>query len=300
MPMSAADASPHHPGNNGHGNKNPGCERASDPWTVSAIVEPSMPDRRPRYPIRLPLLYAPRGHSPIPGAGWTWNLGELGACVELAEVIPPRLPLDLFLHTGQGALLVETHIAWTEDTLPLKGLGSGILHGVTFARMTPIHQQQLRDLLLAQYGERRIGVRFAVDVPFQSQSPGVDASQVFCGRISNISHNGLLIRLAQSLSPGTVLHVTLQPPTGPITVTGEILWVDPAYRQTFGDPVRHGFRFFPADWTGRLTLARFVAELTSASTSPNAVRSSLVPIDCRPTQRRKHYLRLIPSQFSLG
>ena len=241
----------------------------------------SMSDRRPRYPLQVPLIYASWGRSTIPGAGWTWNLGEWGACIELAEAIPPQMSLDLRLHTGQGTYFVESQIAWTEDATLARFLGGGILHGVTFSGMAPIHRQGLRDLLLAQYGERRTAVRFSVDLPILSQPQGADAPRVLRGRTGNISRNGLLIRLGQTLSPGTVLKVTLQAPSGRITVTGEIVWVDPDYRQTFGDPIRHGLRFSAMDWTGPVALARFLAELTSALNSRISIRSPLTPIDPR-------------------
>jgi hypothetical protein len=229
------------------------------------MSDASMSDRRPRYPIHLPLLHTPTAQSaPLDGVGWTWNLGEDGACVELAEFPPPRTSLDLHLHTDQGTLYVETRIAWATDAARARALGGGILHGVTFTRMAPGHRQALRDLLLAQCRERRTGVRFPLDLPVLAQPQGANASPFIRGRTGNLSRRGLMLRLPQSLSPSTILKVTLRAPRGPITTVGEIVWVDPGYRQTFGDPVRHGLRFSLVEWTGPLAMSRVLAELTSA------------------------------------
>ena len=220
----------------------------------------SLLDRRPRYPIQLPLLHTPTAsESTQCGVGWTWNLGEGGACVELAEAFPSRMPLWLRLHTDYGALTLETRVAWVADASRTRSPGGGVLHGVGFKRPAPDTRQALRDLILAQCRERRIGVRLPVDFAVGCE-PQRAIGPPLCGRIGNLSRGGLSLHLRQALPPGVVLGVTLSLPSGSITTAGEIVWADPGYRQTFGDPIRHGVQFLCA---GSLGLVRVLAELTA-------------------------------------
>ena len=88
-----------------------------------------------RYPIQLPLLHTPKGPTPAqPGVGWTRNLSEGGACVELAERLQSRLPLLVCLRTERGIIEAEAEVAWAEKPPLATG---GILHGVAFTQSRP-------------------------------------------------------------------------------------------------------------------------------------------------------------------
>ncbi|MEK6716642.1 MAG: hypothetical protein AAB253_06100 [candidate division NC10 bacterium] len=53
-----------------------------------------------RYTIVLPILHTMNGSAPArSGVGWTCNLSEGGACLELAERLKPSTPLSLLLRT---------------------------------------------------------------------------------------------------------------------------------------------------------------------------------------------------------
>lgn len=134
----------------------------------------------------------------------------------------------------------------------------GILHGVAFTHLAPDQHQALRDLLLSQREERRAGVRLPVDLVVTGQARGGSAPALH-GRTGNMSRGGLSLRLSQGLPPGTLMELTLHLPHGPLTVNGEIIWVDPEYRQTYGDPIRHGVRFVALGWSSTLALACFLA-----------------------------------------
>jgi hypothetical protein len=197
--------------------------------------------------------------------------------VELAEPLPSRMPLFLRLQTDCGALAVEGQVAWAAEAKRTRVPGGGILHEITFTRMTPEHHQALRDLLLAQRRERRAGVRLPIDLPVLCKPQGA-APAPFRGGIGNLSRGGLMLCLDQPLPPGIVLDVTLRAPRGPITMAGEVVWVDPGYRQSFGDPIRHGVRFHPVDSAGPLALARVLSELKSASAPQYAPSACEYPV----------------------
>jgi hypothetical protein len=228
-----------------------------------------MPDgseqrRFPRYAIQLPLLHAPRTPTPTQtGVGWTHNLSEGGACVELDRRLSAPTRLQVRFQTDCGAIEVETQVVWeVEREGGGGGAGSvegGVLHGLAFTPLAPDQLLALRDLLLSQRRERRAGVRLPVDLAVTSQPKG-EAGSPLQGRMGDMSRGGLLLRLTQALPPGTVLEVTLLPPSGPVTAEGEVVWVDPPHRQTFGEPIRHGVRFTALGWSTSLSLALLLAE----------------------------------------
>ncbi len=226
-----------------------------------------MPDgsecrRIPRYPIQLPLLHAPKTTAATwSGAGWTHNLSEGGACVELDRRLSAPTAVQVRFQTDCGAIEVEAQVVWEVEP-PGGGAtpaGGGVLHGVAFTHLAPDQLLALRDLLLSQRRERRAGVRLPLDLAVTCRLRG-EAGPPLQGRAGDMSRGGLLLRLSQALPPGTLLEVTLLPPSGRVTVEGEVVWVDPAYRQTFGEPIRHGLRFTALGWSTSLSLALLLAE----------------------------------------
>lgn len=71
--------------------------------------------RFPRYPIQLPVLYKLKGPALQTGVGWTRNLSEGGAWLELAERLPPP---------GSGA--VSGRAPWLILTLRGSGVAAGM------------------------------------------------------------------------------------------------------------------------------------------------------------------------------
>ena len=211
-----------------------------------------------RYPIQLPLLHTPKGSAPARrGVGWTRNLSEGGACVELAERLQPRLPLWVRLRTEQGAIEAEAQVAWAEGPPLANG---GILHGVAFTQLAHDPLQALRDLILTKGLVRPAGVRLPFEVPVTYRSRG-EAGPPFHGRTHDISRGGLLLRLPQVLPPGTLLELTLHTPTGPFTTKGTVTWVAPPEGRTPGGPIRHGVQFTALDWPSTLFMGLLLAEL---------------------------------------
>ncbi len=213
--------------------------------------------RFPRYPIQLPILYKviipPTRQA---GAGWTRNLSEGGACLELAESLQPATSLQVLLRTEQRGTELEAQVVWTRAA---GSTTSGVLHGVAFTQMVPADRQALRDLLHHKGWVRPAGVRLPVELTITCQRKD-DAGPLLQGWTGDISRGGLLLRLPQGLPPGTVLEITLPTIYGPVTAEGTIVWVEPPDVQTPGEPIRYGFRFTNITWASELTLGLFLAE----------------------------------------
>ena len=138
-------------------------EGASGPQGPSPAID-ARGRRARRYPIQLPVLHAPWTPSPThPGVAWSRNLSEGGACLELAEPLPPDAPLWLCLRTDCGAIEAEGRVAWSGE-----GSGQeqgGFLHGVAFTRIAPAETQALWELLVAKGMVRPAGVRLPLEIP---------------------------------------------------------------------------------------------------------------------------------------
>ncbi len=208
-------------------------------------------DWLPRYPIQLPFLHKARTPGPSRvGVGWTRNLSEGGSCVEVGEALRPRMPLRFFLRMDRGAIEAEAKVVWADEFRPPSG---GILHGIAFTRLAPNHLRALTDLLRFQWGMRDGGFRFPLDFAVTCH-PREPAKPPVQGRIGDLSREGVLLRLAQSLLPGTPLELTLHTARGPLTVEGVIVWGEPTERRAPGKPICHGVRFTSLSWTVSLAL----------------------------------------------
>jgi hypothetical protein len=171
--------------------------------------------------------------------GWTRNLSEGGACVEVAEGVPTDATLGLRLQTEHGAIEAEAKVVWAATPDSDRGM---FRHGVAFTRMAPDQRQILRELCLTEAKARHTGVRIPSDllVAYQAQD---DAGAPRWGLMENVSRGGLLLGLPQLLSPGTRLKVCWQIASERLTAEGTIVWVEPREARTPGEPIPHGFRF---------------------------------------------------------
>lgn len=215
-----------------------------------------------RHVVQLPFLH--KAGRPLPmraGVGWTRNLCEGGACVELAERLQVELPLRVRLQTERGPLDLEGRVVWAAD--PASG-ETGILHGVAFDPIPPDRLQALRDLLLPKGEMRPAGVRLPVELSVTCQPRG-QAGPPLHGQAVNVSRGGLLVRLPEVLPRETVVVLTLHTPHGPFTAEGAVVWVDPLQRRTPGEPIRHGLRFTALGWSSALSLGLVLVKPTHAA-----------------------------------
>ena len=187
--------------------------------------------------------------------GWTRDLSEGGACVELAEAVSARIPLRLLLRTDRGGIELEAQVVWAGGA---GRSGGGILHGVVFTRLLPDQLQALRELIRSKRQVRNAGVRVSLEIsvtctPTGSRRPPLQ------GLTGDVSHGGLLLLLPEVVPPGATMTVTLHTPKGPITVEGAVVWVEPPGGRAVGPPFRHGFKFTTLRWSTSLSLGLFLA-----------------------------------------
>jgi hypothetical protein len=195
----------------------------------------------PRYPVQLPLLHtvlSPRAGRP--SMGWTRNVSEGGACVELAEALPHDAALRLQFQTDRGVIEAEAVVVWAAASAGGRG---PMLHGVAFTHLAPDQHETLRALLQTQTKARHSGIRFSADLPVAYQVL-TQAGPPRWGWMENVSRGGMLLNLHELLRPGTRLKVTWQIASEHLTVEGTIVWVEPREGRT---PIRHGVRFTTLD-----------------------------------------------------
>jgi len=208
--------------------------------------------RLPRYPIQVPVLHKPKALPPTrAGVGWMRNVGDGGACVELAESLKPGMPVCLHLHTDQGNIETEARVVWAGRDGPGEG---GVLHGFAFTHLAPTHLPILADLLLFKSNRkmRDGGVRLPLNLPVMCQLKG--SSERVQGWTGNLSRGGLMVCFSRRMPTWTVLRMTLHTPTGPLEEEGLVVWADSLERWGLGAPVPHGLRFTSLRWSNLLTL----------------------------------------------
>lgn len=211
----------------------------------------------PRYLIQLPLLHKAFAPASVrAGVGWTRNLSEGGACVELAERLPPQTSLHVILRTDGGAIELEAEVAWADKPSPS---GGGVLHGLTFLRVLPDQLQALRTLILSKAQEQPAGVRLPIELPVTCRRKGQEEPPLQ-GMTGDISRGGLLLLVPEVLPPGSALHIILHTPKGPLAAEGEVVWVEPPGDRAVEPPFRHGLRFTSLGWSTSLSLGLFLAE----------------------------------------
>lgn len=220
-----------------------------------------MPDwlgqrRVSRYPIVVAALYTLESLPPGgTGTGWTRDLSEGGACLELADRLEVSTSLRVLFRTDQGGITGAAQVIWVGEPDPT----GGILHGMSFFRLAPGQREALRDLLLRRGRVWQAVVRVPLELPVTCQVKG-QARPPLQGRTGNISRRGLALDLPLVIHPGTVLEVTLHTSHGPLAVDGTIVRVDPLDAQISGEPIRHGFQFTDISHATGMNLGRVLVE----------------------------------------
>jgi len=209
-----------------------------------------------RYPIVVPGLYATENPGPgRSGAGWTCNLSEGGACLELPDPIDPSTHLALVLRTDQDRLSMDGRVVWAKSLGP----ENGTIHGVAFDRASPDQHQALRNLLHRKGMVWRAVVRVPIEIPVICHPKGQPRS-LHQGRTENVSRRGLCLRLHLVIPAETLLQVTLHTAHGHLVAEGMIVRVEPLEAQIPGEPIRHGFRFTEIRPPTVMALSRVLAE----------------------------------------
>ena len=211
--------------------------------------------RYPRYRIALPVLYRSTPEAISLGAGWTRDLSEGGACVELDECLWSGTSFQIRLQTDRGSIELKAQVAWIGQPNP----EGGTLHGATFIQIPAVQRQALRDLLSVKMKARESGLRLPLVLSVSCRPKGRVGPPLY-GRTSDISRGGLSLRLLHVIPPGMALEITLHTPKGPLPAEGKITWVAPPARRKPGQLIQHGLQFTTLDWSTSLYLGLVAAE----------------------------------------
>jgi hypothetical protein len=172
--------------------------------------------------------------------GWTRNLSQGGACLELAERLLPGTPLQVIFQTAHGHIQAEAQVVWARESAPPAG---SVFHGIVFTEIPSGQEQAFRDLLRTSAAHvRHAGIRLASDIAITCQRKG-EAGPPLQGWTEDISRSGLLLRLPQAIPAGTLLELTLHIAGERVLAEGTVVWVEPPQARKPGEAIRHGFRF---------------------------------------------------------
>jgi hypothetical protein len=215
------------------------------------LSQPTVQPGLTRYPIQLPLLYWRKtGPQTRARAGWTHELSDEGASVELADRVASETLLRIRIQSDRGSIEAEGQVVWFADPAPA---GVENYHGLVFTQIAPDHLQTLRDLLLPLSMVAHAGMRLAVDLPATCKPKGL-GGRPLQGRAGDVSRGGLLLRLPHALPLGTEMEIILHAGNGPITLEGAIVWADKSEEWKVGELIDHGVRFTSSTWSISLAL----------------------------------------------
>ena len=214
--------------------------------------------RHPRHPIRLPVLYKVTDPAAArAGVGWSRDLSEGGACVELAEYLEPMSPLTLLLRTGEGGLELEAEVVWAAQS---EAAGQPVLHGVSFVQLSEAQGKALNKLFTLKEHTRLQGLRLPLELPISCRPKGM-TGPVMQGHTGDVSRGGLLLLLPEAIPPDFPLEITIQTRRGNVEAQGVIVWGGSKEKHAAGEMFRHGFKFTDISWPHQMTLGLLLAEM---------------------------------------
>jgi hypothetical protein len=198
--------------------------------------------RTSRYLVDLPIFcrYTPKGgHAAKTGSGWTRNLSERGACLELVEPLAPGTSLSLVVQSEGESLTLLAEVVWgSPPSLP----GVRILHGVIFSHLTADQETAIQTLLRRTRPLKARAHRIPAALPVQCRPSGMPGPPL-SGWTGDLSRNGCSLLLPGRLAMGSTVEVTLAAPRGDCTAEGMIVWVEPSGGVPATPLMRHGVRF---------------------------------------------------------
>jgi hypothetical protein len=193
----------------------------------------------PRYEVQLPISYRiedPRMSGT--GIGWTRDLSEDGACLELLQMLTPGTRFAFTLQSYRGPIHAQAVVAWTGSP----GAEGRTLHGVEYLPFRPEAYTALQAILWTRSREPAALLRCPLDWPCRC-SPKATPGEVLEGRTGALSRQGLLIHLPRLVPVGAEIALTLLDPHGEeIQVEGRILWREPDLRDRTQPALHHGVR----------------------------------------------------------
>lgn len=139
--------------------------------------------------------------------------------------------------------------------------------GAEFFLSKPFEAESLLQVVgMAVDAADKLPPRFQAEVPVRCRV-GADAnrSRELMGTTRNLSLGGLLLLLPQNLVPGTVVHLKLGFPEGPITAKGTVVW-EGSQRTAEGRYYYHGIKLLSfAEADGLSQYTHFLSEIAGDS-----------------------------------
>lgn len=212
-----------------------------------------MKRRFPRYAIQVPLLYKRLDQeAPVQaGIGWTRDLSEGGACLELQAELPVGGRVGLVIFANPQTFEAETRVVW------VRRVDKEVFHhGVEFLHLTPAHLESLLKALPQQKSFREQAIRLPITLPVHCRAADTPVLEGWTG---DISRTGVMVFLPQQLPPNAKVEITLQAAQGQLRLHGQVRWSDTP-RDGSG-PIRHGIEFLQGPLEPHRLLSLFLGTL---------------------------------------
>src|SRR5512138_751473 len=197
-----------------------------------------MRHRVPRYQVIVPARYTARTRQgPRIGRGWTRDLSETGACLQISEHLSPATPLTLVIENEAGGFTLEARVVWVGSPA---GPDQSRLHGVEFSRdCIAIAGGAVRAWLI----RRSVAVaRLAAALPAVCRRTDAQ-SQPLDGWTADLGYGGCGLFLPEHLPVGTLVDVVLTTPGGELKTSGVIVWETGSKGSQTRHLFEHGLRF---------------------------------------------------------
>jgi PilZ domain len=220
------------------------------------MQSPSAGHRFARYQIQLPVLQKTAPTANRVEVGWTRDLSEGGACLELPTRLPTPAVIWLRLQADRGPIEMQARVVWSgEPSAP----GRGVVHGVAFVGISEEQRLALHAMLSARRQASESGVRLLLDLPVTCRLEHEPGSPLR-GRTVDLSREGVLLLLDRPLPSGTSVEVLLHTPQGSLTAEGVVVWADLPGEGRTRAPVQHGLRLTSLSWSTPLVLGLVLAD----------------------------------------
>jgi len=212
--------------------------------------------KHPRHPVVLSIVYQRTDSDGTGrGVGWTRNLSEGGACLELGEALPQGTALRVALQADQRRLWMDAEVVWAGRAGEVT---DGVPHGIAFVQVTGEQAKALGGLVTRLGRLRDVAVRVPLHRPVACRVAG-DSIPPLQGQTGEISRSGLSVSLPGRLPEASEVEVTLPTIEGPLRVRAKVVWVAPAGGNP-GEGVHHGLEFRGLNWEDEVSLGLLVAE----------------------------------------
>lgn len=176
--------------------------------------------RAPRYQVVVPAVFTAELAEPCAGSGWTRDLSETGACLELREPLRPGTRLTVVLELSTACAAVDARVVWSRRG---EAEGAPALHGIAFALAAGDLPPALATLLERLRHQRTAAARLPATLPARCiRLDGPDTA--LQGWTSDIGHGGCCLLLSERLPVGTAIEITLATPRGDVAARGTVLW----------------------------------------------------------------------------